>query len=201
MLKHKTMLYFSTVREFLEAATSKMLKLFPLTDPVLRIAPILLPKNRDQFTLTDVVEAARKFPVLKLDATQLELEWLDYLVMDVEARFEKNPELFWGHKSEDVLPLLTKLMRCLMALPHSNASSERMFSMLKKIHTEQRPSLSHAVITSLMSVKVNLDTCCYNTKFDAKALKSIKKAAMAYNESYQSGASSVVDADITEVSA
>ncbi len=35
------------------------------------------------------------------------------------------------------LPLLLRLMSCLMSIPASNADSERGFSMLRKVHTDQ----------------------------------------------------------------
>ena len=39
-------------------------------------------------------------------------------------------------------PCLLKLMPGLLTIPDSNANSERGFSILKKIHTDQRPSVS-----------------------------------------------------------
>ncbi len=42
---------------------------------------------------------------------------------------------------EDRFPLLGKLMAGLLSIPAPNADSERGFSILRKIHTEQRPSL------------------------------------------------------------
>ena len=46
-------------------------------------------------------------------------------------------------------PLLFKLMSGLLSFPSSDADSERGFSVLKKIHTDQRSNLDHSTIISL----------------------------------------------------
>ena len=46
-------------------------------------------------------------------------------------------------------PLLTKLMAGLLSIPVSNADSERGFSILRKIHTDQRPSLKQDTMIAL----------------------------------------------------
>ena len=53
--------------------------------------------------------------------------------------------------------LLSKLMSGLLSFPCSNADSERGFSMLRKIHTDQRACLEQTTMVSLMSLKFNCD--------------------------------------------
>ena len=50
---------------------------------------------------------------------------------------------------------LCKLMFGLLTIPGSNADSERGFSMLRKIHTDQRANLDQSTIISLMTMKFN----------------------------------------------
>lgn len=175
----------SNVRSFLEASVTKMKSVFPLTNNILRLAPIILPNNRAQYTLSDVREIALAFPLSEMEVDSIESEWLDFLSED-EPSGVIDPAQFWGKANSFNKPNLCKLMQSLMALPHSNASSERMFSMLKKIFTDERTQLSHSTITSLLSVKVNTKQCCLNSVFDRDMLKSIKKAARTHNENYRS---------------
>ena len=95
------------------------------------------------------------------------------------------PGAFW-HKIAQMrsldgkqrFPLLYKLMAGLLTIPSSNADSERGFSMLRKIHTDQRSNLDHSTVVSLMSLKFNCDTCCYDTKLTSELLKDCKKATV-----------------------
>ena len=56
--------------------------------------------------------------------------------------------------------LLHKLMSGLMSIPVSNTDSERGFSILRKIHTDQRSNIDQSTIVALMTIKFNIDKCC-----------------------------------------
>ena len=71
-----------------------------------------------------------------------------------------------------------------MFLPHSSASSERVFSMLKKIYTDTRSRLNKSTITSLLSVKINTPQCCNATEF-SDVITKIKRSAGEHNMSYK----------------
>ena len=77
---------------------------------------------------------------------------------------------------EPRFPCLFKLMAGLLSIPSSNADSERGFSMLRKIHTDQRSRLDHSTVVSLMSLKFNCDSCCYDSHFPQDLLSKCKKA-------------------------
>ena len=51
-----------------------------------------------------------------------------------------------------------QLSKVLLTLPHSNADTERVFSVLEKIQTDSRDNLSDQTIHSLFSVKINNTT-------------------------------------------
>ena len=59
-----------------------------------------------------------------------------------------------------------------------HADSERGFSVLRKIHTDQRPSLKPSTISSLMAIKFNSEECCYDTPFSPELLSKCKKATV-----------------------
>ena len=73
-------------------------------------------------------------------------------------------------------PLLFKPMSGLLSIPSSGADSERGFSVLRKIHTDQRSNLDHSTIVSLMSLKFNCDSCCFDTELSKELLTESKKA-------------------------
>lgn len=183
---HSCILFCSNVRSFLEAAVSKMLKNFPLTDPTLQMVPIIDPKKRNNYRPSDVIRLGRMFELSPEELTAVENEWLDYLAED---EFVGSITACWGAGSMASRPNLTRLMRTVMSLPHSNASSERVFSMLKKIYTDTRSQLKQSTITALLSVKLNTYGCCKSTRFTDTMLSKIKKSAHAHNMSYNQNAS------------
>ena len=68
---------------------------------------------------------------------------------------------------------MAKLMAGLLAIPSSN---ERGFSILRKIHTDQRSNLDQSTVVALMSLKFNSDDCCHEVQFEQELLKTCKKA-------------------------
>jgi len=56
---------------------------------------------------------------------------------------------------EDKFPLITKLGRALVSLPHTSASIERVFSQMKLIKSEKRTNLLNETFESLLITKVN----------------------------------------------
>ena len=77
-------------------------------------------------------------------------------------------------------------MAGLLTIPASNADSERGFSMLRKIHTDQRSNLNQSTIIALMSLKLNSDGCCYNSELSEDLLQCCKKATNKYLSSASS---------------
>ena len=58
---------------------------------------------------------------------------------------------------EQIFSNLAALMKSLPCISHSNASSERTFSMVLKIITESRTSLHNDTMSALLSCKLNCD--------------------------------------------
>jgi hypothetical protein len=74
---------------------------------------------------------------------------------------------------------LSKLMLCILVIPHSNADSERVFSGVRKNQTDSRPNLSVPTLESLLMLKttmLNDKTCCYERKFSNALLQKAKSA-------------------------
>ncbi len=81
------------------------------------------------------------------------------------------------------LPLLVRVMSGLMSIPASNADSERRgFSMLRKVHTDQRLSQRQSTIIYLMTIKFNSEECCHDSICSEELLTKCKKATVLHNK-------------------
>ena len=78
-----------------------------------------------------------------------------------------------------------KVMPALLCLPHSNADSERFFSMVRKIHTEARSSLGSDTLTSFLQVKLNSDSCCYDFEVTSGMRDKAKCCTDQYNKEHK----------------
>ena len=79
--------------------------------------------------------------------------------MDGEARFGRLYQLISG----------------LLCIPSSNADAERGFSVLRKVHTDERSSLNQSSLIHLMSIKYN-HSCCHDTELSDELVTKCKKA-------------------------
>ena len=173
-----------------------MIKKFPFGD-TLQDLGVLVPDKVSTYSVETITRLAKRFPQLGLsDPTSLDHlreEFLDFTLSpgDLPAQTEyttadktKKPCIgkYWWEVGKIVtlygkpwFHSLYKLMIGLLTIPASNADSERGFSVLRKIHTDQRSNLNQSTIIALMSVKLNSDDCCYNCEL-SDDLKQCKKA-------------------------
>ncbi len=54
--------------------------------------------------------------------------------------------------------------------------------MLRKVHTDQRPSLKQSTIISLMTIKFNSEECCHDSILSKELLTKCKKATVLHNK-------------------
>ena len=78
---------------------------------------------------------------------------------------------------------LSKLAKCLLALPHSNADTERVFSIVRKI-VDLRTEMDQSTLCALLSGKLNNDTECYRLEPTKELLTKAKHATMEYNRAH-----------------
>ena len=98
------------------------------------------------------------------------------------GRYWKEVSRMRTFDGEMRFPLLVKLITRLMSIPSSNADSEQGFSILRKIHTDQRPTLKQSTLISLMSIKFNSEECCHDSIFSELVLTDCKKATAVHNK-------------------
>ena len=101
----------------------------------------------------------------------MDLEWREFQHTDLpECSSESFPvDKFWKKigdmkKVDGTLKffVLSELMKSLLVLPHSSADAERVFSQLTLIKTKQRNRIGNDLLNSLLTVKCNMCTTCYN---------------------------------------
>ena len=161
--------FFAGVKEFYHEAVRKMLDKFPFHNETIRDLAILDPRNRLSVTAASVSRLVRRFMqgTTVDDHDQLQKELRDFKSMpenqlpDVDIANPCGLDNFWadmsdikqpGNLEEKRFQQLSDLCKVLLVLPHSTADPERLFSMIKKIETDQRNSLSPSTPLSVDSM-------------------------------------------------
>jgi hypothetical protein len=125
--------------------------------------------------------------------------WQEALVYIVETNGREEQfhrmDTIWGYlgqckRADGSLqyPMLAKVARAVLVLPHSNASEERIFSMVTKNKTNFRPSLKlDGTLSSILKVKLahpEMQESCYDFKPSKNLLKKAKKSTWVYNKQH-----------------
>lgn len=199
---HSTKPFFTAIRKFYVETIKKMIKKFPFDDTLMKDLEILQPEKTAVFPVSTIISLAKRFPQIGLaelvELDKLREEFIDFQLSPADlpslstykaADGTEKPRaaVFWsevgkiktldGHSR---FGRLFKLMSGLLSIPCSNADSERGFSVLRKIHTDQRASLDQSTIVALMGVKFNIDDCCTDLTFEQELLSKCKKATVTY---------------------
>lgn len=196
--------FFTGVLEFYKAVVSTVLKKFSFNESVIDDVAILLPENRSKVTGATVLRLARRFPAAltpdKFDC--LEEEVLDYVLASSaviptvhkdDDKPTKSEELckYWQEvgnmktlQGDDRFPSLFLLAKCLLSLPVSNADTERVFSIVRKIITDYRTEMEQSTLCALLSCKMNCDCPCYELDTPKELLRAAKVATMEYNRAH-----------------
>ncbi|XP_060125518.1 uncharacterized protein LOC118081198 [Zootoca vivipara] len=177
---------FQTVRRFYEAVLQKMFSYFPLDNPLPRDLKVLDPAARLDVTPGAVESLVALLPQLSLNEDRLREELLDYQLTDTkQLPQEEKIDRFWGLLGKDVrFRELSRLMKALLCIPHSNASSERVFSMVREIVAEKRMALlDNSTVSALLACKINYSGPAYKYTPSKRVLKAAKPATHLYNQS------------------
>lgn len=152
-----------------------MLKVFPLADTTLSMIPAANPDRRDSYSAAQISELAKTTGIYT-NSEDLDDIYQEWIAHQLEASTSSaSPAKYWHSCT---YPKLSKLMAALLSIPHSNAQSERVFSMMKKIVTDQRTDICDDSLVSLLLVKMNFPD---DTTFSKELLKDLKKSAVTYN--------------------
>ena len=90
--------------------------------------------------------------------------------------------IMYPKPSTDSFQNVCKLMKAILCIPHSNASSERTFSMVRKIVTENRTDTGTDTVCVLLRCKLNCNKRACEYKLTKDELKATKSATYLYNQ-------------------
>ena len=77
-------------------------------------------------------------------------------------------------------PILNKLVRGVMCIPHGDADVERLFSNVNNIKTSLRNSLGNDTVVSLLIIKLNCDKTCFGFEPTKEMLEGAQSATYKY---------------------
>jgi hypothetical protein len=133
---------------------------------------------------------------LEFNLGNVKMEFREFAVDDDIAKLQVESDdalSFWLHvrsmktASGDVkYQYLSSLALHLLAIPASNADSERVFSLVRRIKTDFRSSLLPDTISSLIGVNFNSPfQCCSQSEFSTSFLDKAKKCTHEINMAYR----------------
>lgn len=183
--------FFLSVRQFYVECVQKIIAKFPFTDKTIGALSLLDPCNRHKVSSVSVTMLLSRFcKQSSTDEVDTVLkEWHEYQSLPSNQLPEfKSLEEFWASMGRLPLPAgevgtkrfgnLANFCKLLLVLPHSTADPERLFSMIGKVDTSQRSSLHASTVCDVLSVKLNVDEDCYQSKelFTPQLLRQARSA-------------------------
>uniref|UniRef100_H3ALC1 HAT C-terminal dimerisation domain-containing protein n=1 Tax=Latimeria chalumnae TaxID=7897 RepID=H3ALC1_LATCH len=171
---------FEAIRTFYVAVVDKMIDKFPFHDNLLSDMAILNPNCDMQ--VDKLMNLSTRFNLVDRQLQhQLTEEATDYILTPKSelSGFKSGDRVdtYWlavarmkTGSGRLQFELLGKVMKALLSIPSSNADSERVFSMVRKIHTEFRSEMGNDTLCVLLSTKINLDRQCFSVKITSEYL-------------------------------
>ena len=143
-----TLFFYQEVMKFYIAAVKKFLKVYDFKSTILHAFTFLDPLNCQNITLSTFDLIEQTIPIV-FDKMAVKLEHREF-VLDTEVHAGESEDAveFWIRVSHTSSPMdelkyhkLASLALQLLSIPSSNADSERVFSLVRRIKTEFRSSL------------------------------------------------------------
>lgn len=188
--RHET---FSAVIGFYQTALQYMVDKFPLKEQTLQHAQFLDVDKRQSVSFDSVLYFSSKLPNLSLSQDKLHEEFTNYQSCELPQsvtdsnRADKQWNLLLNHtdKLDNSTPFhhLARLATSVLSIPHSNASAERMFSLVRKNRTEARSSMSTETLDALLVNKAKKGRLTLTDQF-------LRKCKTATRDSLQASSSS-----------
>ncbi len=149
------------MKEFYKAVIQHLQKKFPLEDVLLEALTCLNPQEqRAPLALQNCKVVAQAMPSVQGEEVKIEGEWLRYQEMKLTKEDKEiRVDHFWqkmfkcADDSGESFAVLAKMVKCALALCHSNADVERSLSVNSKLLTKNRVSLNQETIVGLRAVK------------------------------------------------
>ena len=154
----------------------------------------IYPHTHDYGNLKQIQLLASHLPqvIKEEEKAPLAEEFMDYCTSELPPQFTKlataEIDTYWHRVAQitDSLgklryPLLTKLAKSVLIIPHGNADIERMFSHLGLNKTKLRNSLSVDTLTALLRLQFNIKQPCFSFTPTEKMITRCKNAISSLN--------------------
>ena len=165
---------------YIRAATYMKDSLKPLTDDFLFHAEICDITRTSQMNFTSVKFIVDKFPAMlppncSMDQLESEFDLLQVEELDSKITAAERADLQWARIAQlrDASGSLkfvniSQLMCNVLLVPHSNAACETVFSQVRKIRTQFRPTMSAKTVESICVNKTKKGECYKQTYTDSQ---------------------------------
>ena len=207
------------VKDFLIKVTDGLLKDLSLQNQVVADLRCLAPSNRTVSYERAIIRLAKKLPpnvcLTSKEIDNLPLEW-KYLVLE-KFTWDKYDSLqtHWvkifemrDDCGDFKFPIITKVVKCCLALAEANASAERAFSQIAHIIRKDRNRILPDVVNALMVTKSYIENTapCYKQEIKQDLIDSVKNSYILYSNrnndtdinNNEAGPSSVSQEDLVE---
>lgn len=181
-----------TCRKFWIVATKYAISNLPIKNEFLLKLNWLYPNVYDYSNISNVLHVASNLPqvISEVEKPLLREEFMDYCMSKLPQSFsssEMSIDSYW-HKvgeikddSELKYPILTKLAKSVLIIPHGNADIERLFSHMGLNKTKLRNSLGVETLTALLQLQFNVKEPCYKFKPTKQVLTRCRNAVSSLN--------------------
>ena len=188
--------FYQKVIQFYQAFVKKQLKSFEFQSSVLRCLTFLDPDQAQRMPLSTYDQIADSVAI-SFDKHQTKLEHRDFATdCSVVPTPGENAVDYWYRILHFQSPMgeqryknLATLALQLLSIPASNADSERVFSLVRRIKTDFRASLQTETISALIGCHFNkkyMYKCCEQSSFEDSLLAKAKSCTNERNISYKS---------------
>ena len=186
--------FYERVVLFYAKFVTKLLKVFNFKSQALSSLSFLDPA-RSQHESPSVFDKVEENVPISFDKSAVKLEYREFSIDDEVTTLiglHKDAVQFWLHVRNLTSPMgslkychLATLALNLLTIPASNADSERVFSLVRRIKTEFHSSLATETISSLITCHFNdMSQCCENVKFNEALLSNAKRCTQERNLAY-----------------
>ncbi|XP_068205452.1 general transcription factor II-I repeat domain-containing protein 2-like [Palaemon carinicauda] len=170
---------------FYQTAFMELVKRLPLFDSLYSEMKFVISKVALDIEvrkkLPNLETLAKKYEHLVGSVNEIQKEWNDLPIYfnsdECEMLKKKNNEEFWvylsqlkNYSDEFVFKNLAYLAKLVLTLPHSNAETERIFSMMGDAKTKKRNKMGPELLDSILFINSNLKSKGENCLYLAKGI-------------------------------
>ncbi|XP_076449586.1 uncharacterized protein LOC143285992 [Babylonia areolata] len=178
--------FYESVQAFYKASCSYILKKLPLSDELLKHAEVVNPRKQVDASFASLEYFLLRFPKLKhpdAAVSDIHLEFSRYQCADIRQCIAdtKRVDETWREMSklkedgEPAFKFLPTVMLSILTIPHSSAHCERIFSVVRKNHTDFRGSMGCDTLEALVVAKSRPGSAL-DRSYSHKQLQDLKSA-------------------------